>query len=1068
MRKLLVVALLLIWFCGVELLAQSTSASITGYVTDPSKAVITDAKVIVINVDTSARYESTTNKVGSYDVPNLPPGRYRIEVEKAGFKTVVQSDLILHVQDTAAINFELAVGSASEIITVESHGQVVNTTDATVSTVVDRNFAENMPMNGRSFQTLIELTPGVVGVVGGGGNGEDSGEFSVNGQRAASNYWTVDGVSANASSSTQLVGNQMGGATGILSVLGGTNSLVPIDDMQEFRIQTSTFSPEFGRTPGAQIAIATRSGNDIFHGSAFDYLRNDVLDASNWFNGYNNPKPLPKAEERQNDFGGTLGGPILKNRTFFFFSYEGLRLRLPTTTLTTVPDAAARTSAVPAIRPLLDAFPLDPNQPDLGNGVAQFNASYSNPATLNDYNFRIDHRLNDKLQVFARYNYSPSQLSTRGLGSNSLSSVGKSETVTQQLTAGTTWTISPRIVDEFRFNYSRTDSSGSNFLDSFGGAVPWAPTPPSPFTSGNAAFEGFILSLSHGLVNFGPLARNVQYQTNFVDTGTFQLGAHNFKAGVDYRRLTPVSADFPYAQDGLFLSVGQAETGNSLFTMLEARNRSQLLLQNLGVFVQDAWRFSPSLTLTYGLRWDTDFAPQSISGPPVSALANFDPNNLSAVTLAPAGTPPFRTEFTNVAPRVGLAYQISQRPNWDRVVRGGFGVFYDLATSEMGNIIAVSGYPYFSLARINGSPFPLTGGAAAPPAILPPTPNAPGLASGFDPNLKLPYALQWNLAMEQQLGAPQSLTLAYVGAVGRRLLQSENASGVNPAFTQLISVSNSATSDYHALQVTFRRRLEKNLQVLAAYTWAHSIDSASAGSGAVLSNIGTGTASGNRASSDFDIRHALTLGTTYQLPVLTSRRFVRPLMEGWSWQNRIQAQTAPPMNVNEGNISAVLSNGFETQIRPDVVPGIPLYLYGSKYPGGKAINNTPGAATCQDGTPSIGPFCAPPVANFAPVRQGTLTRNALRAFGSFQWDMGIHRDFPIREPLRMEFRAELFNVLNHPNFGPPQGSIGRANFGLSTQTLNQYLGGGFGSSGLNSLYQLGGPRSVQLALKLFF
>src|SRR6266700_3983271 len=212
-------------------------------------------------------------------------------------------------------------------------------------------------MNGRRFQTLIQLTPGVVLTAS---NVADSGQFSVNGQRAASNYWMVDGVSANIGVSTQFPGNGTGGALAGFSALGGTNSLVSVDALQEFRIQTSTYAPEFGRTPGGQISIVTRSGTNQFHGTAFDYLRNDIFDANDWFA---DNKRLPKAKDRQNDFGGTFSGPILKDRTFFFFSYEGLRLRLPQTTLTTVPDLGARNSATPALQPYLNAFPFDPSQP---------------------------------------------------------------------------------------------------------------------------------------------------------------------------------------------------------------------------------------------------------------------------------------------------------------------------------------------------------------------------------------------------------------------------------------------------------------------------------------------------------------------------------------------------------------------------------------------------------------------------------------------------------------------------------------------------------------------------------
>ncbi len=479
-RFVLVLILLLVLspivYCQVE------TATISGVITDQSGAVMAGAEVRVTNTDTNGTSIGVSNGSGVYLVTGLKPGSYRVHVAKDGFKTIDLTDLILNVQDSVSRNFTLQVGSTSESVSVEAGALQINTSDATVSTIVDRQFAENLPMNGRSFQSLIDLTPGVVVTVGGG---SDSGQFSVNGQRASSNYWMVDGVSANVGSSAVFGGTGTAGAVGTTSVFGGTNSLVSVDAMQEFRIQTSTYAPEFGRTPGGQISIVTRSGTNQFHATAFDFLRNDIFDANNWFNGVNilNPTPLPKAKERQNDFGGTFGGPILKDRTFFFFSYEGLRLRLPNTALTTVPDLSARQNAKPAVQPFLNAFPFDPNQPDLGNGRAQFNASFSNPATLDAYSLRIDHKLSDKLTLFGRYNYSPSEIVQRAFGGfAALSSTLSSRIVSQTATIGSTWMLSARTNNELRFNYSRTTASSRNSIDNFGGAVPPGSLPlPSPF-----------------------------------------------------------------------------------------------------------------------------------------------------------------------------------------------------------------------------------------------------------------------------------------------------------------------------------------------------------------------------------------------------------------------------------------------------------------------------------------------------------------------------------------------------------------------------------------------------------
>ena len=292
---------------------QSPNGSISGVVLDPDAKSMPSAEIIVVNDLTGVKYVTSTNGEGIYAVPNLPPGSYRIQVSKVGFKSIIKPDIILNVQDALSLNFTLPIGATSVTVTVEGGAPMINTQSAAVSTVVDRQFAENLPMNGRSFQTLLNLAPGVVAT---SGSSLESGQFSVNGQRTGSNYWMVDGVGANVGvGASGNAGNGFAGAVGSFSVLGGTNSLVSVDALQEFRIETSTYAPEFGRTPGAQISIVTRSGENQFHGTAFDYLRNDVLDANDWFANFNH---LAKPKERQNDFGGTIAGPLRKDRTVFF------------------------------------------------------------------------------------------------------------------------------------------------------------------------------------------------------------------------------------------------------------------------------------------------------------------------------------------------------------------------------------------------------------------------------------------------------------------------------------------------------------------------------------------------------------------------------------------------------------------------------------------------------------------------------------------------------------------------------------------------------------------------------
>jgi hypothetical protein len=1074
--------LLLVSLAANSALAQLETATVSGQVVDPSGLSIRGAEVKLVDIDRDTTTGTATRPSGLYTFPSVRPGRYRMEVTAVGFKVVNVTGVTVNVQDHLEQNFKLAVGSVSESVTVEGGAPLIDTESAAVSTVVDRTFAENLPLNGRSFQTLIQLTPGVVLTPS---TTFDSGQFSVNGQRGASNYWTVDGVSANIGVGAISPGNGLGGTLGSFSAIGGTNSLVSVDALQEFRIQTSTYAPEFGRTPGGQISIVTRSGTNQFHGTAFDYFRNDVLDANNWFNTSVTPA-IPKAKERQNDFGGTLSGPIVKERTFFFFSYEGLRLRLPQTAFTDVPSHSARQAASPALQPFLNAFPLpNPNTADTGPNPAPFNTSFSNPASLDAYSVRIDHKLSDKINLFGRYNYSPSNIDGRGgqgTAADALSVLATTRYSIQTATVGVTWAISRVTADEFRFNYSRTNATGSFSLDNFGGATPLTSLPsPGPFNAQNSQFEFGISSLANdGFLIEGRQLQNVQRQFNIIDNLFVVRGTHSLKFGVDFRRLSPLFNPNLYLQAAFFNDVPSAETGNLSFGLIESGLSGTLLFHNLGVFAQDSWRVAPRLTLTYGLRWDVDFSPSSINGPSLAAVTGYNLNDLSNLALAPSGTPPFSTKYGNIAPRVGVAYQVRNNQEKPTVVRGGFGVFYDLVSSEVGNGI-FGAYPFGAFNTLFAVPpscpnstftFPLDSCLAAPPPITQAQLSTLGASfSAFDPRLRLPYTLEWNAALEQGFGSQQTLSVTYMGSAGRRLIQTAEVNSPNPNFSQASLIGNTANSNYNALQVQYQQRLSHGFQVLASYTWSHSIDTASAGSFNGANGLGAGLdPNANRGPSDFDVRNAFSTGLTYNVPFQTHNAFANAILHGWSLQSIVQAHSATPVSVYYSQFGQKL-HSTSALIRPDAVPGIPLYLYGSQFPGGKIFNNTPN----QGGLACIGPFCPPPTDNNGiPLRQGNLRRNALRGFGLTQWDLGVHRDFPIRESLKLQFRAEMFNVLNHPSFAPPVGDLispqsANPQFGTSTQLLGQYLSGGnVGGGAFSPLYQIGGPRSIQFALKLMF
>jgi hypothetical protein len=1044
---------LLFLFLGVTF-GQSPNGTISGIVHDPSDRPIPNAEVLIVSDLTSIQYQTKTSDEGIYIVRDLLPGQYRIQITKRGFKTLIKPGLILNIQNALSVSITLPLGAVSEVITVDAGAPLIDTTDASVGTVLDRQFAENLPMNGRSFQSLIELTPGVVLTPS---SPTDGGQFSVDGQRAASNYWMVDGVSANVGISSNLIaGNGLAGALGSFSAFGGTNSLVSVDAMQEFRVQTSGYAPEFGRTPGGQISIVTRSGTNQFHGTAFDYIRNDVFDANNWFNTSIAPS-IPKAEERQNDFGATFGGPLVKDHTFFFFSYEGLRLRLPQTALTSVPDESARENANELVQPYLNAFPLPNGPDDLATGIAQFNASYSNPASLDAYSLRVDHNLSDKLQLFGRYNYSPSEITLRGNGA-ALSTISPSRISMQTGTAGLTWALSASATNDLRFNYSQTAASSNFTLDDFGGAAPLTSLPfPAPYTQANGQFSYGIISLGTNYrLSAGANARNTQRQVNIVENFSLSKASHTLKFGADFRRLAPSYDPYQYFQEGAFLDVPSSESGNSYFTYVQSNRNANFLFKNLGLFAQDTWRVRPNLTVTYGLRWDVDFSPESTSGPRFPAVTGFDLSNLSGLALSSAGNAPYKTTYNNFAPRVGAAYQISQKHDRQTVLRGGFGIFYDLATSEMGNAIGAS-YPFGSFEYNFGGTFPLSPEAAVPPAITPGNLSS-GALLAFDPRLQLPYTLQWNVAIEQGLGGSQSVSISYIGAAGRRLIQTADVLSPNANIAEAVLVTNAASSSYNSAQVKFERHLSHGLQVLASYSFSHSIDDASAGSeyGNFANLLVPGlSTSANRGPSDFDIRSAFSAGLTYDVPVPRLKPWVDRLLRGWSIQSFVFARSAPPVSLSD--IAFFEFQGVSAQIRPDIVPGQPYYLYGPQYPGGVAFN--PAAFT----DPPVDPVTG------SPTRQGNLGRNALRAFGATQWDFALHRDLHFRDRVTLQFRAEMFNLLNHPNFGPEFNQFGSSGFGISTQMLGASLNSGnLGGGAFSPLYQIGGPRSMQFALKLSF
>src|ERR1700723_2148059 len=628
--------------------AQSETATLSGQVVDPSGLNITGAQVKLVDIDRDTTTAATTNNSGLYTFPRVRPGRYRMAVAAAGFKMVNVTGVTVNVQDHLEQNFKLAVGSVSESITVESRASLIDTQSAAVSTIVDRNFVENLPFNGRSFNTLLQLTPGVVITPSSGGA---PGQFSISGERTDANSFQVDGVSANFG-----VGNGAGlvqsgnGGTQAFNSFGGTSSLVSVDDMQEFRVQTSSFASEYGRTPGGQVSISTRSGTNQFHGGVFEYFRNDVLDANNWFNTAITPA-LPKAAERQNNFGGFFGGPIVHDRAFAFLSFEQLLLDQPATFVISVPSLALRSSALSFVKPFLNAYPL-PNGPISPDGTtAQETGGSSNPVRSKAVSLRLDDSFGQKAHIFGRYSYAPSSVAQGNFN------IQSTDSNTQTATFGFDYLANPSLANSVRFNYSRQRVSTVFSLVPFAGAVP--PTVelliPQPFSTSNSS--AFFESASGDVAGYalGTNALNRVRQLNFVDDVSVTTGLHQLKFGVDYN--TQLISQIGALFEPLYLPLSAADlasSGATLLTNVSATRPAALSLRFFSAYAQDSWKASRRLTFTYGARWEFNPAPSGSQGTTLAAWTSV--NDPAATALAPSGTPPWKTKYDNFAPRIGVAY----------------------------------------------------------------------------------------------------------------------------------------------------------------------------------------------------------------------------------------------------------------------------------------------------------------------------------------------------------------------------------------------------------------------------
>ena len=899
-------------------------------------------------------------------------------------------------------------GTVSATVMVMSSAADVNSTISTLGNTITTGSIQELPIQGRSFAGLLTLTPGVVGP----GTNSTTNTFqdrywAANGQRSSSNSFVVDGVSANfgITPGGESPGPSAAGNMPALTASGGANGLATLGATQEVQIQTPANEPEHGRVAGAHLEVITRAGTNEFHGSLFHFFGNDALDASDWFA---NSRSLKQPDKSLNTFGGTFGGPIKRDHTFFFASYEGLRLRQPMVGITDVPSLSARAAAPAALRSFFDAFPV-PNGASRADGFAEFASSFANLARHDAGSFRLDHVLTDRTSIVGRYSFADSSATQRGPGGFSLNTTNRIHSRSQTITGSLSHMLSSTAIFELRANYSRLSVNGSYVLDEFGGARPAGFFPASSFT--------FDLSSRNAAWMTGDEQSNLQRQFNAVGSSSILRGDHSFKFGGDYRRLSPRIGLRPSEENALFDGVAQALNGVPLranhLSFVDSQNP---VFQSLSLFAQDEWRQTSRLTLTYGLRWELAPPPSTNDLQPFAVDQANDPTTLK---LAAPGSSLWKTTFLNFAPRAGAAYHLSDKSGRELVLRGGGGILYDLGQDRSGDIFANS--------------IPFVSGSSGLPLLA------------YDPHLKLPYVINWNVTLDQSLGSLQTLSATYLGSSGKRLLHTATLLDQNPDFSFLRLTTNRGNSDYDALQIRFERRQRDRLGALVSYTLARSFDNVSDDSTrrAIIASLNP---EADRGPSDFDIRHQLTGYLNYDLPSPVSKGIGNKLLRNWAVDSIFNARSAKPLNV----VYLIPTSFGVAYLRPNVVDGASLYVSDPAVAGGRRINPTA--------------FLVP-----SDLQQGNLSRNSLRGFPLYQVDLALRRKFSFSEQLALRVQADAFNVFNIANFEDPLGNdLVTGNQTLAFGQSTAMRGRSLSSGGFPSFYSFGGARALRFSVKLEF
>ena len=993
-------------------LSAQQQADVSGVVKDTSGAPVPRAAIALLNQQSGVRRQAVSDASGVYAIPGARPGSYRISVRKEGFQTSARTGITLVNGQHARFDFTLVVGPVEQSVTVHDRQNSQPPGEGSASTTVERRMVENLPNNGRSLLPLIEAAPGVVGTPAGGG---EAGQFSVNGQRTNTNYITVDGVGVNfaVNDGTQ----SPAGATPVLTALGGMQTVASVEALDEMRIRTSATPAEFGRLSGAQISLTTRSGSNRLHATLFEYLRNDKFDANNWFS---NSAGLSRAVLRSNDFGAAFGGPLIRNKTYFFAAFEGLRLNQPFTLRDSVPSDGFRAQAPKAVQDFLAAYPRA-NGPATEPDQALLTANVSRRSQVNTASLRLDHTVKDRTQLFVRIFDSPS--SAQGSAS-SLFSQGQLNLAARGVTLGLTSALSPNVVNDFRFGYALADARYGVVpaVNTSSGNV-WSILPAvTPAEQSNYSVQ--VYGLQPVLLDNAD--RHSQSQWSMNDSLTRNVGKHEWKSGIDYRMVLPSIESRPWQVFASFDSLPSLALGQISQFTVSRTNPLALSARALSLYTQDTWRVRPNLSLNFGLRWEWNPPISGRGATLLQPVADLESPANAALAVGPL----YRTNSLNFAPRAGFAW----RPYGvhGMTVRGGAGLYYDLGYGAVMSGLANAAPNFISSTVYNASVYAPSGSFRLPSA-------APPYASGFAyaPGYQTPFTLNWNAGVDQEIGKRAVLSAAYVSLDGNRLPRREWMSNLNASFTGVDVTTNAGFSEYRAVQVQLRSRMDSALQYLLSFSWARSVDNASRDS-QLLPYGDAAARAADIGYSDFDVRRAWNASVSYE----------PKWSHGWGLESIVRGRTGFPVNVVTGADPFRFGLGNYV-LRPNLIPGAQVWIPDPSVAGGERLN--PAA------------FIVP--SNYG---QGDLVRNAVRGFGFAQADLAVRKTFNVSERTSAQFRIEAFNALNHPNPGDPQANLSSAQFGQSQSMLNAGLGTGGPGNGLMPVFQIGGPRSLQMSLRLRF